>query len=146
MSFWVSCCWKARFCLVNTFFWSPQQFAGRDVSHAWFGLSQWSTRQFIARKRLLRPSHGALSATESALRLRAQRYNKVCTPDACAVLCHAVVSTAASQSAFESRLCRFSNNRAIRIEQAVHLSSCSFCKRARVPPMSRQTHRARSLV
>ena len=76
----------ARFCLVNTFFWSPQQFTGRDVSHAWFGLSLWSTRQSLARKSLLRPSHGALSVTESGLRLRAQRYNKVCTPHACAAM------------------------------------------------------------
>ena len=51
--------------------------------HVWFGLSLWGTRKYLARKSLLRPSHGALSATESAL-LRAQRYNKVCTPDACA--------------------------------------------------------------
>ena len=49
-------------------------------------------------------------------------------PQMLVLLCHAVVSTAA-QSAFKSRLsCSFTNNRAIHIEQAVHLRSCSFCE------------------
>ena len=74
------------FPLGQHLFWAPQQFAGRDVSHAWFGLSLWRNRPSLARERLLRPSHGALSATDRGVRLRVQRCNKMCTPDACAAM------------------------------------------------------------
>ena len=80
---------EGTFLLGQRLFWSQQQFAGRDVSHTWFGClfgALDNTPEYLAGESLLRSSHGALSATESSLRLRAQRYNRECTPDACAAM------------------------------------------------------------